>query len=170
VTDAEKKTAAIKAVEAHYIGINDIHFDRDAAVSAANGDKDAIAKIRAKVTTDVAVVHKKFTEDLTALLTAEQCDAVKDKMTYDVRLNTFKVYGEMLPNLTDAQRKTIREMLLAGREEALVAGDANLKHEKFRIAKGKITNYLSAQGYDMKKASEEWVAKQKKDNPKKPNE
>lgn len=170
VTDAEKKAAAIKAVEAHYVGINDIHFDRDAAVSAANGDKDAVAKVRAKAAADVAVVHKKFTEDLTALLTAEQCDVVKDKMTYDVRLNTFKVYGEMLPNLTDAQKKMIRETLLAGREEALVAGDANLKHEKFRIAKGKITNYLSAQGYDMKKASEEWVAKQKKDNPKKPNE
>ena len=49
-------------------------------------------------------------------------------------------------------------MLLAGREEALVAGDANEKHEKFRLAKGKIANYLSAQGYDMKKASEaEWA-------------
>jgi hypothetical protein len=80
------------------------------------------------------------------------------------------VYCEMLPALTDTQKTTIREMLLAGREEALVAGDASEKHEKFRIAKGKITNYLSAQGYDMKKASQEWAAKQKKDNPKKPNE
>jgi hypothetical protein len=170
VADVEKKAAVIKVVEVHYVGINDIHFDRDAAVSAAAGDKDAIAKVRAKAAADIAVVHKKFNEDLAALLTAEQCDAIKDKMTYDVRLNTFKVYCAMLPALTDAQKKMIRELLLAGREEALVAGDANAKHEKFRIAKGKIANYLSEQGYDMKKASEEWAAKQKKDNPKKPNE
>jgi hypothetical protein len=170
VSDETKKAAAIKVVEAHYVGINDIHFDRDAAVKAAGENKELIAKVRAKVTADVAVVHKKFARDLAELLTAEQCDAVKDKMTYDVRLNTFRVYCEMLPALTEPQKVTIREMLLAGREEALVAGDANEKHEKFRVAKGKITNYLSAQGYDMKKASEEWAAKQKKDAPKKPNQ
>ncbi len=161
VADAEKKAAAVKIVEAHYVGLNDIHFDRDEAVKAA-GDKAAIAKVREKAAADVAVVHKQFTKDLAALLTAEQCDAIKDKMTYDVRLNTFRVYCEMLPTLTEAQKTTIREILLAGREEALVAGDANEKHEKFRLAKGKITNFLSAQGYDMKKASEEWAAKQKK--------
>lgn len=170
VEDAEKLAAVVKVVEAHYAGINDIHFDRDAAVKAAASDKDAIAKARDKAAADVAVVHKKFTADLAALLTSEQCDAIKDKMTYDVRLNTFRVYCEMLPTLTDAQKTKLREFLLAGREDALVAGDANEKHEKFRIAKGRITNYLSGQGYDVKKASDEWVAKQKKDAPKKPNE
>ena len=59
-------------------------------------------------------------------------------------------------------------MLLAGREEALVAGGSNEKHEKFRLAKGKITNYLSGQGYDMKKASADWAEKQKADRAKKP--
>ncbi len=169
VADEAKKAAAIKVVEVHYVAINDIHFDRDAAVKATS-DKDALAAIRAKAAAAVAVVHKKFTDDLAALLAPEQGDAIKDKMTYDVRLITFRVYGEMLPNLTDAQKAKIRELLLAGREDALVAGDANEKHEKFRLAKGRITNYLSAQGYDMKKASEEWAAKQKKDAPKKPNE
>ena len=170
VADDAKKAAAIEVAESHYVGINDIHFDRDAAVKLANGDADEIAKVRAKAAANVAIVHKKFTDDLAALLTPEQCDAVKDKMTYDVRLITFRVYSEMLPTLTDAQKAKIRELLLAGREDALVAGDANEKHEKFRLAKGRITNYLSAQGYDMKKASEEWAAKQKKDTPKKPNE
>ena len=91
-------------------------------------------------------------------------------MTYDVRPNTFRVYGEMLPALTEAQKAKVRELLLAGREDALVAGGADEKHEKFRLAKGRIANYLSAQGYDLKKAAEEWAAKQKKDAPKKPNE
>ena len=118
----------------------------------------------------MAVVHQAFTRDLAAVLTPEQCDAVKDKMTYDVRTNTFRVYCEMLPALTEPQKAKIRELLLAGREEALVAGDANQKHEKFRQAKGRIANYLSGEGYDMKKAAEEWAARQKKAPSKKPDQ
>jgi hypothetical protein len=169
VADEAKKAAAVRAVVAHYVGINDTHFDRDAAVKAAGDDKEAAAKAREKAAAEVAGVHKRFTQDLAAALTPEQCDAVKDAMTYGVRVNTYKVYCEMLPDLTDAQKVKVRELLLAGREEALVAGGADEKHEKFRQAKGRITNYLSAEGYDMKKAAEEWAAKQKKDAPKKPN-
>jgi hypothetical protein len=168
VADESKRDAAIKVVEAHYVGISDAHFDRDAALKAAAEDKDAVARARAKAEADVAAVHKKFTQDLAALLTPEQCDIVKDKMTYDVRLLTFKAYCEMLPDLTGEQKAKIRELLLSGREEALVAGSASEKHEKFRIAKGKIANYLSGQGYDLKRAEAEWNAKRKADPPKKP--
>jgi hypothetical protein len=68
----------------------------------------------------------------------------------------------MLPKLTDEEKAKLRAFLLAGREEALVAGDANEKHEKFRIAKGKIANYLSGRGYDLKAAEKEWAEKRKK--------
>src|SRR5262249_28643995 len=61
VTDEAKRNAAIKVVEAHYVGINDIHFDRDAAVKAAAGNQEAVARARAKAEADVAAVHKKFT-------------------------------------------------------------------------------------------------------------
>jgi len=169
VADDSKKAAAIKVVEAHYVSINDIHFDRAAAVKAAGSDNDAITSVMAKAAAEVAVVHKKFTDDLAALLTPEQCNAVKDKMTYDVRRTTFRVYCEMLPKLTDGQKTKISDLLLAGREDALVAGDANRKHEQFRRAKGRINNYLSAQGYDMKKASEDWAARQKAKAPRIPN-
>jgi hypothetical protein len=162
IVDAAKRDAAVKVVEAHYVGINDIHFDRDMAVNASIDDKTVHAA-RDKAAKAVAVVHKKFTDALSALLTAEQCDVVKDKMTYDVRLNTFQVYCEQLPELTDEEKQALREFLLAGREEALIAGDATEKHEKFRIAKGKIANYLSKRGYDLKAAEKEWAEKRKKD-------
>ena len=83
-------------------------------------------------------------------------------MTYDVRTNTFRVYCEMLPMLSEEEKTALRGFLLAGREEALVAGDAEAKHARFRIAKGKIANYLSNRGYDLKKAEAEWTAKRKK--------
>lgn len=159
--DEAKTESVVKMVEAHYIGINDIHFDRDEAVNAATDDK-TVSVARESATKAVATVHKKFIDDLTALLTVEQCDAVKDAMTYGVRTNTFRVYCEMLPKLTDEEKQAIREFLLAGREEALVAGGAGEKHEKFRIAKGKIANYLSKRGYDLKASEKEWAEKKKK--------
>jgi hypothetical protein len=165
VADPEKRAAAVRVVEAHYVGISDIHFDRDAAVKAA-GKLDAVAQARTRAAVAVGVVHQKFTRDLAALLTPEQCDAVKDKMTYGVRLNTYKVYCEMLPKPTDPEKAAVRGFLLAGREEALVAGDANEKHEKFRIAKGRVVNYLSLQGYDLKKAEAEWNERRKANPPK----
>jgi hypothetical protein len=160
--DAAKRATAVAVVSAHSVGINDIHFDRDDAVKAANGDKEKVAAARQEAAAAVAVVHGTFTKDLSAILTPEQCEAVKDKMTYDVRLLTFQVYCDMLPKLTEAEKATIRAHLLAGREEALVAGDANEKHEKFRMAKGKIVHYLSKQGHDLKKAEAEWDEKRKK--------
>lgn len=159
--DEAKTEAAVKMVEAHYIGINDIHFDRDDAVNAATDDK-TVSVAREAATKAVAAVHMKFIDDLAALLTVEQCDAVKDAMTYGVRTNTFRVYCEMLPKLTDEEKQALREFLMAGREEALVAGGADEKHEKFRVAKGKIANYLSKRGYDLKAAEKEWAEKKKK--------
>jgi hypothetical protein len=88
---------------------------------------------------------------LTALLTPDQCDAIKDKMTYDLRLSNFKVYCDMYPNLTDAHKAKIQEFLLAAREDAIVAGSAKEKQEKFRLARGRINNYLSGFGIEPKK-------------------
>jgi hypothetical protein len=161
VDDEVKRAAAVKMVETHYVGINDIHFDRDQAVNAATDDK-AVSAARETAAKAVVVVHATFTKELAALLTAEQCDAVKDAMTYGVRTNTVRVYCEQLPKLTDEEKRAIQDFLLAGREDALVAGGADEKHEKFRIAKGKIANYLSKRGYDLKAAEKEWAEKRKK--------
>jgi hypothetical protein len=153
-----KVEAAVKLVETHYIGVNDAHFDRDEAVNAATTDT-TVSAAREAAAKAVTAVHKTFTDDLAALLDRQQCDAVMDAMTYGVRTNTFRVYCEMLPKLTDEEKQALREFLLAGREEALVAGGADEKHEKFRIAKGKIANYLSKRGYDLKAAEKEWARK-----------
>lgn len=161
VGDPAKAARAQKAVEAHYLGLNAIHGERDAAVKAAGPDKEAVQLARRKAEAAVKVLHEQFLADLVAELTPPQMEAVKDKMTYNVLPNTYKTYGEILPDLTAAQKAKILELLKAGREEALVAGSSNEKHEKFRVAKGRITNYLSGQGYDLKKATDEWAARRK---------
>lgn len=165
--DADTADRARKAVAAHYAALNDVHTARDAAVKAAGDDKEAVATARAKAAAAVKDVHAKFLADLAAALTPAQAEAVKDKMTYNVVPITLKAYRDMLPALTEAQAARVRELLLAGREEALVAGSSKEKHEKFGLAKGRINNYLSAQGYDLKKAGEEWAARRKADAEKK---
>jgi Protein of unknown function (DUF3826) len=162
VDDATKRDAAVKVVESHYVGINEIHFDRDEAVKVSTDEK-AVTAARETAAKAVAAVHATFTKELAVLLATEQCEAVKDAMTYGVRTNTFRVYCEMLPKLTNEEKQALREFLMAGREEALVAGGADEKHEKFRIAKEKIANYLSKRGYDMKAAEKEWAEKRKKE-------
>ena len=81
---------------------------------------------------------------------------MKDGMTYGVVPITYTGYLEMIPGLTEDQKKQIMAYLLEAREHAMDAGSSEEKHAWFGKYKGKINNYLSAAGYDLKKASEEW--------------
>jgi hypothetical protein len=58
----------------------------------------------------------------------------------------------MFPQLTPAQRERIRSWLEDAREEAMDAGTSREKHSVFGRYKGRINNFLSAAGYDLKQA------------------
>jgi Spy/CpxP family protein refolding chaperone len=77
-------------------------------------------------------------------------------MTYDVLHVTYTAYQDMLPNLTDAQKKQILDWLTEAREHAMDAESSDKKHAWFGKYKGRINNYLAAAGIDMKKAEKEW--------------
>lgn len=158
---ADKAERARAAVAAHYGDLNAAHTARDKAVAVAGADKDAAAAARAKAEAAAKETHVRFVRDLAAALTPAQVEAVKDHMTYGVLPNTLKAYREMLPALTEPQATRVRELLLVGREEALTAGSSEAKHATFGRAKGRVNNYLSAQGYDLKKAGEEWAERRR---------
>ena len=82
-------------------------------------------------------------------------------MTYGVCQVTFSGYLAMLPDLTEEQKKHIMFFLVEAREIAMDAGSSREKHQWFGKYKGKINNYLSAAGYDLKKASKEWNNRRK---------
>jgi hypothetical protein len=77
-------------------------------------------------------------------------------MTYRVFPITYAAYLDMLPNLTTEQKDKIYSWLKEARELAMDAGSSEKKHEVFGKYKGRINNYLSAAGYDMKKEGEAW--------------
>jgi hypothetical protein len=135
-----------------YFNLNAVYAERDARLKQT-GDQKAIQQ---DVDGKVAKLHTDYLANLGTVLNKEQVDKVKDGMTYSVLEVTYKGYQDELPNLTDEQKAYILTNLTEAREHAMDAESSGKKHAWFGKYKGRINNYLSAQGYDMKKAGEEW--------------
>jgi len=82
-------------------------------------------------------------------------------MTYGKVKVTYDAYCEIVPNLTEAQKTRILDLLKEAREEAMDAGSSDEKSAVFKKYKGKINNYLTAEGHDVKQAYKDWGEKQK---------
>jgi hypothetical protein len=119
-----------------------------------------------QVKASLKTLHDKFIADLSGVLTPAQVERVKDQMTYNKVRVTYDAYCEIVPNLTVPQKTRILELLKEAREEAMDCGSAEEKSAVFKNYKGKINNYLTAEGHDVKQAYKDWGEKQKaKGNP-----
>lgn len=160
LTNAAQESRVSDLVARQYADLAAVHATRDAAVTAAKqatgATKDSIAaaSAAARDTAEAAQtkLHAAFLAALAAELTPAQIEQIKDGMTYGVAPNTFRVYQQMLPSLTPEQKEQIHAWLLEAREHAMTAGSAEEKHAWFGKYKGRINNYLSKAGYDMKAA------------------
>jgi hypothetical protein len=97
-----------------------------------------------------------FLADLAKDLTPAQIDTVKDKLTYNKLQVTYDGYVQMIPALTDEQKKKIQDTLIEAREEAIDGVSSHEKDEIFGRYKGRINNYLSKEGYDLNKEGKAW--------------
>lgn len=164
ISDAGKSLRVRDLIAQQYRDLSRIQDGRDAAIEIAekqaNGEEAAAAasidKLRKKADKAIARLHKQYLKKLSRELSSEQVDQVKDGMTYGVAPLTYKAFQDMLPSLTEEQKSVIWDYLVEAREKAMYGGSSEEKHHVFGDYKGKINNYLSAQGYDLKKASKEW--------------
>ena len=147
IDDAAKATRVRDLIAGQYRGLRDIHDSRDENAERAELEQFAL--------------HRRFVARLEAELTPEQFDQVKDGMTYGVVPITYRRYLELLPDLTDDQKAAILANLLEAREYAMDAGSSEEKHGWFRKYKGRINNYVSSAGYDMKQAEQDWAARRR---------
>jgi len=169
LADSTKAKPVRDIIVQQYRDLNTIHEAHKASVKAVRDRKDADkakadAEIKALEKTredKLAALHPQYISKLGTLLTPAQIDQVKDGMTYGVLPITYKGYCEMLLTLTDAQKKQILEYLVEAREHAMDAGSSDEKHGWFGKYKGRINNYLSAAGYNMKKESDDWEKRRK---------
>lgn len=167
ISDSTKFLKVRDIIATQYVNLNQIHSaqeERSKEIKNTNGsDKSRYEQemnaASAVTTKQLDSLHNIYIKNLSTELTNEQVEKVKDGMTYGVLPITYKGYQEMLPDLTTEQKSKILELLTEAREKAMDAGSSDEKHKWFGKYKGKINNYLSAEGYNMKKASEEWQAR-----------
>ena len=162
IEDSAKSNRVHAIIVRQYRDLRDVHDPRDARIKAAKSqtgaDKDEItaavksAQEEARVKLDV--LHTNYLTRLSAELSSTQIDKVKDGMTYGVLPLTYGVYLRMYPELTDEQKRKIKDWLTEARELAMDGSTSNEKHAVFGKYKGRINNYLSAAGYDAKKAEQ----------------
>ena len=167
--DAAQAARIRDVVAGQYAALRPVHEARDAAIQAARERTDAakaLTEAAAQTARDTATarqceLHYAFLARLAAELSPAQVEQIKDGMTYGVLPNTYRVYQEMLPGLTPAQSTQILAWLTEAREHAMDAGSSKEKHAWFGKYKGRINNYLSKAGYDMKQAEHDMLARKK---------
>jgi hypothetical protein len=160
--DDGKATRVRDALITQYRSLRTLHDARDAKLKELpKDDKDAATKVKGETDQAVKKLHEEFVAKLNSELTAEQVEKVKDKMTYNVVQVTYNGFCDMLPELTEAQKGYILAQLKEARELAMDGGSSKEKHAIFGKYKGRINNYLSKQGYDLKKAGKEWAERRK---------
>ena len=163
LSDSATYKKVLTTVENQYYQLNNIQEKNKTAVESIKKKQvlkealDQELKIQEeKKYKELEQLHSKFLALLKRDLTEDQVEKVKDAMTYRILPITYSAYQDMIPNLTDEQKAKIYAWLAEAREIAMDAESSEKKHAVFGKYKGRINNYLSAQGYDLKKEGQEW--------------
>ena len=155
LSDPARSARAHDLLVARYRALRDWHDTNDAKLKTASADQAAQIKAPLKAG------HDTFLAGLSEVLTPTQVERVKDQMTYNKVKVTYDAYCEIVPNLTDRQKQRMLELLQDAREEAMDGGSAEEKSAVFNRFKGKINNYLTAEGHDLKQAYKDWGERRK---------
>lgn len=170
IADSVKYNQVRDVLVAQYATLNAHHEGREAEIKklkeAFAGQKDVLEEKRTLYEANEDAVlrerHHAFLEALANLIQPEQIEKIKDGMTYGVLPLTYGAYQDMIPNLTDEQKAKILVYLTEARELAMDAPGSKEKHGVFGKYKGRINNYLSAEGYNLKEEGDRWAERRAK--------
>lgn len=127
-----------------YFLLNDIHSKYDKT------QQDALQA-------DLYKHHFELASALAQYLTEEQIEAVKDGMTFGRLKRDYQATQDMIPSLSEYEKKQVLIWLKEAREYAMDAADSKGKHFWFDKYRGRTNNWLSARGYDLKKERDNWM-------------
>ncbi len=163
LTDTAEYRIVRDRVAEHYIQLNKVYTQRDSLLKIAKAytaDKKLLEGEKTLIDdgtmAQVGKIHDGFVADLSKHLNADQLAKVKDGLTYNVLNVTYTAYQDMIPSLTQPQKDQIYAWLLEAREHAMDAESSDKKHWWFGKYKGRINNYLSAQGYNLEAERAAW--------------
>ena len=168
IKDAAQFDKVVALLVQQYSSINNIHEETKLALAAikqqsitAQESALQVQKQEEKKTAQLQQLHSSFLAGLQKVISEEQIEQVKDGMTYGVLKVTYTAYKDMIPTLTEEQKKKIYDWLIEARELAMDGESSDKKHAIFGKYKGRINNYLSAAGYDLTEEREKWQARLK---------
>ena len=144
LTDAQVAENVRNIIANRYFLLNDIHSKYDKA------QQDAL-------NAELYKHHFELASALAQYLTEEQTDAVKDGMTFGRLKRDYQATQDMIPTLSEYEKKQVLIWLKEAREYAMDAADSKGKHFWFDKYRGRTNNWLSARGYDLKKERDNWM-------------
>ncbi len=164
IADPETAIKVRDIIIQQYRNLNEIHTEKENKLKAAkelqktnkSQAEEKIKNVENEVNARLYTLHFDYISKLMLYLNEYQLEKVKDGMTYSVLPITYEGYCNMVSDLTDEQKRQIKVFLTEAREHAMDAGSSEEKHAWFGKYKGRINNYLTAAGYNLKKEEEEW--------------
>jgi len=163
ITDSGKYNKVVEFLTNQYFNLNKIHDRSKESVAAIKSlqlsDEERNTRVKKEEEekkVQLSKLHKGFIAQLQTSLSDVQIEKIKDGMTYRVVPITYSAYQDIILTLTTEQKEKIYNWLKEARELAMDEGSSEDKHKVFGKFKGRINNYLSAQGYDMKKEEKAW--------------
>ncbi|MBR0037905.1 MAG: DUF3826 domain-containing protein [Bacteroidales bacterium] len=142
--EGDTKQNVLHIVANRYFELNDIYAERDSTHNKELCDSRLYRS------------HFAFPAQLGMYLNEQQIEQVKDGITMGVVQVTYKAHIDMIPSLKEEEKQQIMLWLKEARELALDAESSKKKHEVFGKYKGRINNYLTKRGYDLKQEREAW--------------
>jgi hypothetical protein len=159
LTDAAKSNAVHDILIAQYRLMRARDMLIDAKLEAA-GKEISYANRAGELESESKPLHDYFIAQLSKVLSPEDVEKIKDKMTYNKVKITADAYNSIVPGLTDADKMKIMELLKVAREKAIDGGSASEKSSIFQEYKNQINDYLDAHGHDVAKAYKDWESHQ----------
>ena len=163
IQDKAVYDAVTKVIVNQYKILGELHDKSDADIKAAKQNitdktakEAAIKTLETELNANLYNLHCAYIGALSANLTNDQIEKVKDGMTYGVVQVTYTSYQDMIPSLKPEEKKQLYAWLVEAREHAMSAASSKEKHEWFGKYKGRFNNYLSQQGYDIQKERKAW--------------
>ena len=154
----KKERKIVSIIKKQFDDLNDVYRNRDiefknirteikdkAKIDTLLVEKDLEAQKKA------AELHDRFLHKLKKHLTRNEIEKVKNWMTYNIAIISYKGYLEEILTLNEEQKKQIWDWLAEAREHAMYAGSADEKIAWFWKYRIKINNYLSGLGYNLNK-------------------
>jgi hypothetical protein len=163
ITDSAVYKEVVDIIANQYYTVNQLQDKTKEQVKVIKANQlpkeqtDSLVKLaEQKKSSDLMQLHAAYLSLLDKKLTLAQVEKIKDGMTYNILNVTYKAYQDMILTLTETQKNKIYNWLKEARELAMDEGSSEDKHKVFGKYKGRINNYLSQEGYDMKKEEKDW--------------